>query len=114
MSNFEGFEYNQSKKLEYIPPVKSAEDERISKIDNTLEEVIYNNKHKNKRQTEDQSDEWHGGDYDYDYRLKDDRRVHYVTLRVPRNEIEKLCSSLNINTKGYFVKMEAVLTKRHH
>lgn len=114
MSEFEGFDYVHP--LKYIPPVKSKDDERNEKIDATLEDIIYEKNHKNKKRTDDDRDSWHGDDYDDDddgYRLKDDRRVHYITLHLPRSEIKKICEYQNIDTRGYFVKVEAVLTKRH-
>ena len=93
----------------FSPPVKTKEDERKQKIDSSLEDIIY----QKKKKTDDQ-DEWRGGDdYDDDYKLRDDKNVHYVTLHLPRSEIQKICDSLNIDTKGYYVKMEAVLTKRN-
>lgn len=117
MSDFEGYEYVQGTKYKYVPPVKTEEEENKKKIDASLEEIIYQNNHKNKKRTEDNRNVWHDDDdddFDDGYRLRDDKRVHYVTLHLPRNEIQKICDSLNIDTKGYFVRMEAVMTKRHH
>ncbi|OHT17163.1 hypothetical protein TRFO_41274 [Tritrichomonas foetus] len=76
------------------------------------------NKMKNKKDKSDgkrKRKEISSSDYSSDddgYKLKGDRRVQYVDLHVPREEINKLCKSLNVDTNGYYVKMEAVLTKR--
>lgn len=103
MSEHEGLTYFDATKPVFNKPVKTDEETKHANIDRSLEDLIYEQKQSKrpKKPIEDRPKR----------SSRSERQVKHVTLRVPRTEITKLCESLNLNTDGYYVQVEAVLTK---
>ena len=119
MSDFAGYEFKVPVQPKFEPPAK-PEKEQLSKLDVTLEDLVIQEKKGDNIDDPNAvtADDFRPkkkksrGRYEDDDHSRNSSQPRYIRIHAPREAIEDLCNSLNVDTNGYYVKMEAVLTKR--
>ncbi|KAH0793546.1 hypothetical protein GPJ56_002593 [Histomonas meleagridis] len=112
MSDFTGYEFKVPYQPKFEPHVK-PEKEQPSKLDISLEELVIQEK---KGGIIDDPNSVTADDFKPKKKNRSDSRsgkeTKYVQIHIPREALEDLCKSLELDTNGYYVKMEAVLKRR--
>ena len=112
MGDFEGFEFRDVERPKYVPSDKKGQDDENQKkreVGKSLEEIIYESrKSKEASKKSNKDDDSRRSNRTKKSGLPGGKKK--VVIHVPRSEIQNLCKSLNIDTKGYYVKLEAVFS----
>ena len=103
MEGFSRFEFKMPSQ-QNIPKKEKEEPTTQSKLDISLEEIALNEKKK-----ESDSNKVTADDFKPTKKVNN-KRKRYVHLMVPHQELMDLCNDMKINTKGYHVSLEAVIT----
>jgi hypothetical protein len=100
---FGGFEFTYTKPA--ASQVKPAADEaKSTKVDVSLDDLVAKSVKSDREARQERGRR--SSRQDSDRRPK--QRV--IDLHLPRDMVNQLCADLGIDTKGYFVRVEAVLT----
>jgi hypothetical protein len=102
---FDGFNFTVKKQQDDFTP---AEKPKHSMIDASLEELVF--EQRKKRSGSRAKSEEALGNGEVDQSEKHERkRQQTINLRLSRNMLQQICDSLNIDIRGYYVSLEAVL-----
>lgn len=119
--DFSGFKFKAPKEIDLPPPEKNAPKNKLDcsleeimvrtrKGEDTEEETTKEPKYKNvdakdvmRKMKKERGEKLHPND------LSNKKKSKVIDIHIPRAAVDELLNSLNISTKGYRVKLEAVL-----